>query len=90
MSGRESRPSRQLSGGDLPFPPQAGLPRGSVTAEEICARPPSFREATRQFQRELLTRELDDADWNVSAVARRLQLARSHLYNLIKVFELRR
>ncbi len=61
-----------------------------MTAEEIGARPISFREATRQFQRELLTRELDDADWNVSEVARRLQLARSHVYNLIKVFELRR
>jgi len=61
-----------------------------VTAEEMCPRPPSFREATRRFQRELLTRELDAADWNVSEVARRLQLARSHVYNLIKVFELRR
>ena len=61
-----------------------------MTTEEGCDRPPSFREATRRFQRELLTRELDDADWNVSAVARRLQLARSHVYNLIKVFELRR
>ena len=90
MNGRGSRPSRQLSGGDLPFPPQAGLPRGSVTIAESCDRPPSFREATRRFQRELLTRELDDADWNVSEVARRLQLARSHVYNLIKVFELRR
>ncbi|MBM4334616.1 MAG: hypothetical protein FJ108_01700 [Deltaproteobacteria bacterium] len=56
----------------------------------MCPRPPSFREATRRFQRELLTRELDAADWNVSEVARRLQLARSHVYNLIKVFELRR
>ncbi len=61
-----------------------------MTIEEGCDRPHSFREATRRFQRELLTRELDDADWNVSEVARRLQLARSHVYNLIKIFELRR
>ena len=61
-----------------------------MTIAEGCDRPPSFREATRRFQRELLTRELDDADWNVSEVARRLQLARSHVYNLIKVLELRR
>lgn len=61
-----------------------------MTADEGGDRPLSFREATRRFQRDLLTRELGDADWNVSEVARRLQLARSHVYNLIKVFELRR
>lgn len=61
-----------------------------MTPDEGRDRPPSFREATRRFQRELLSRELDGANWNVSEVARRLQLARSHVYNLIKVFELAR
>jgi Nif-specific regulatory protein len=51
---------------------------------------PSFQEATRRFQRELLERTLRDAGWNVSDAARRLDLARSHVYNLIKAFDLGR
>jgi len=50
----------------------------------------TFQEATRRFQRELLRRTLDAADWNVSEAARRLDLARSHTYDLIKAHELAR
>jgi Nif-specific regulatory protein len=50
----------------------------------------SFHEATRLFQRDLLRRELDAQAWNVSEVARRLDLTRSHVYNLIKAFGLTR
>ncbi|MFP2926224.1 sigma 54-interacting transcriptional regulator [Pyxidicoccus sp. 3LG] len=50
----------------------------------------SFHEATRLFQRDLLRRELDSQGWNVSEVARRLDLTRSHVYNLIKAFGLTR
>jgi Nif-specific regulatory protein len=50
----------------------------------------SFREATRWFQRELLERTLRENEWNVAEVARRLGLARSHTYNLIRAFELER
>ncbi|NBD13863.1 sigma-54-dependent Fis family transcriptional regulator [Corallococcus silvisoli] len=53
-------------------------------------RAASFHEATRVFQRDLLRRELDAAEWNVSEVARRLDLTRSHVYNLIKAFGLMR
>ncbi len=49
-----------------------------------------FREATRWFQRELLERTLRESEWNVAEVARRLGLARSHVYNLIRAFELGR
>jgi Nif-specific regulatory protein len=52
--------------------------------------PLSFRDATRWFQRELLERTLRESDWNVAEVARRLGLARSHVYNLIHAFELGR
>ncbi|MBN1204920.1 MAG: sigma-54-dependent Fis family transcriptional regulator [Myxococcaceae bacterium] len=52
--------------------------------------PSSFHEATRVFQRDLLRRELDAVGWNVSEVARRLDLTRSHVYNLIKAFGLTR
>jgi Nif-specific regulatory protein len=50
---------------------------------------PTFHEATRLYQRELLRRELGRAGWNVAAVAERLDLTRSHVYNLIHQFELK-
>ncbi|MFY2558342.1 sigma 54-interacting transcriptional regulator [Corallococcus terminator] len=52
--------------------------------------PASFHEATRVFQKDLLRRELDTTVWNVSEVARRLDLTRAHVYNLIKAFGLKR
>jgi len=48
----------------------------------------TFREATRRFQRDLLERTLRDTDWNMTETARRLALARSHIYNLVRTFEL--
>jgi Nif-specific regulatory protein len=56
-------------------------------------RPPralTFQEATRGFQSRLLREALEESDWNVNEVARRLDLARSHVYNLIRAFQLRR
>jgi Nif-specific regulatory protein len=50
----------------------------------------TFQEETRRFQRELLARTLEETGWNAAAAARRLDLARSHLYNLIKAFDLAR
>ncbi len=50
----------------------------------------SFQEATRRFQRDLLERTLLDADWNVAETARRLDLARSHVYKLIEGFGFKR
>jgi Nif-specific regulatory protein len=52
--------------------------------------PATFHEATRRFQRELLERTLEETEWNVSAAARRLELARSHVYNLIIALEISR
>lgn len=43
----------------------------------------NWNEATRKFQRQLLVDSLEECDWNVSEVARKLDLARSHIYNLI-------
>jgi Nif-specific regulatory protein len=62
----------------------------SDTLETPAERPTSFHEATRQFQKELLRRELDATAWNVSEVARRLDITRSHVYNLINAFGLTR
>jgi Nif-specific regulatory protein len=50
----------------------------------------TFHEATRAYQRELLKRELAAKEWNVAAVAERLDLTRSHVYNLMNQFKLKR
>jgi Nif-specific regulatory protein len=50
----------------------------------------SFQEATRRFQRKLLGETLLATDWNISETSRRLELARSHVHNLILAFELKR
>lgn len=50
----------------------------------------TFQEATRRCQAELLRRTLEDAGWNVLETARRLDLTRSHVYNLIRAFGLAR
>lgn len=51
---------------------------------------PTFQHATRDFQHQLVARVLDETRWNVAEAARRLDLTRSHLYNLIRSFELSR
>jgi Nif-specific regulatory protein len=50
----------------------------------------TFQEATRRYQAELLQRTLHDSGWNVMETARRLELTRSHVYNLIRAFGLQR
>jgi DNA-binding NtrC family response regulator len=50
----------------------------------------TFQQATRRFQKELLCRVLKETDWNITETARRLDLVRGHIYNLIKSFGLSR
>ncbi|HVN86101.1 MAG TPA: sigma-54-dependent Fis family transcriptional regulator [Candidatus Binatia bacterium] len=50
----------------------------------------SFQAATRRFQERLLRETLEHTGWNVVETARRLELARSHVYNLIRAFGLER
>lgn len=69
--------------------PERGSPGGEA-AEGNPMGTATFQEATREFQRELLIRTLQETDWNVAEAARRLDLARSHAYNLIKAFGLAR
>jgi Nif-specific regulatory protein len=57
---------------------------------EDAPRPATFQEATRRFQRDLLRSVLLETQWNVVETARRLDLARSHVYNLIRAFGLER
>jgi len=50
----------------------------------------TFAQATTEFQRHLLQRELLATQWNVSEVARRLDITRQHVYNLVKAYGLKR
>ena len=50
----------------------------------------TLQQATREFQKRHVRAALENNDWNVTETARQLDLARSHLYNLINDFELRR
>jgi Nif-specific regulatory protein len=50
----------------------------------------SFQDATRLYQRRYVLEVLERTDWNISETARQLDLARSHVYNLINEFSLRR
>ncbi|MEW6270775.1 MAG: sigma-54-dependent Fis family transcriptional regulator [Thermodesulfobacteriota bacterium] len=64
---------------------RAAEDRGGDEAERL-----TFQEATRRFQADLLRRTLEDTGWNVQESARRLEITRSHVYNLIKAFGLER
>jgi len=71
--------------------------REGVEAAQASSEPASsdadhgtFQDETRGFQKQLLSRALQAADWNVPAAARRLDLTRGHVYALIKAFGLTR
>ena len=76
----EHRPT--LERADL-FPTGAD-PQGEADTDE------SLQAATRRFQERLVQRVLDETNWNVAEAARRLDVARSHVYNLIRAFGLKR
>jgi Nif-specific regulatory protein len=50
----------------------------------------TFQEETARFQAELLRSTLAATGYNIAATARRLDLARTHVYNLIRAFGLTR
>lgn len=54
------------------------------------ARAMTWQEATRGFQRRLLDETLDACGGNVSEVARRLDVARSHLHELLRAHGIQR
>jgi Nif-specific regulatory protein len=86
--------SRQLETGDVfqSGQPTASAPRDAANGSAIvvAADGLTFQEATRRFQTKLLQRRLEDNDWNVGETARCLELARSHVYALIRGFDLER
>ena len=50
----------------------------------------TFQDATRRFQADFLRAVLEEHGWNVTETAQHLDLARSHVYNLIRIFGLTR
>ena len=53
-------------------------------------RPLSFQEATLLFHRSLLAQTLEATGWNITEAADQLDVARSHLYNLLRTTGLTR
>ncbi len=94
--------SWQIDDNQLASVMEAGLIRASATgATEVCGvhlfptkdQPGdqlSFQDATRAFQKQLLSQTLARTGWNVSEASRRLQLSRSRLNELLRSFELKR
>jgi len=64
------------------------FPQAAAPVEADAAT--TFQEATRRFQARFLQDALETQGWNVVETARRLDLARSHIYNLIRAFGLER
>jgi DNA-binding NtrC family response regulator len=85
----EAAAIRAAGKGSPRIEPHHLFPATAVPAEGT-PEPLSFREATRLFQRELLEKTLEECGWNVAEAARRLDLARSHVYNLIREFGMER
>jgi Nif-specific regulatory protein len=66
------------------------FPGRSPAQEEAVESSVTFQEQTRRFQAELLRSTLESVEWNIAECARRLDLARSHVYTLIRAFGLER
>jgi Nif-specific regulatory protein len=64
-------------------------PRHLFQEEEGQSEALQFQEATKRFQKKFLREALEANEWNLSEVARRLGLARSHVHHLVQTFELK-
>lgn len=51
---------------------------------------PTLQQAMRMFQAQFVQEVLDDVGWNVTKTADRLDITRSHVYNLIHAYGLKR
>ncbi|MFT5040729.1 MAG: Nif-specific regulatory protein [Hyphomicrobiaceae bacterium] len=57
---------------------------GEVSGDE------TFQGLTQIYQRRIVLHALEDSNWNVTAAARRLDIARSHIYTLINTMGIKR
>ena len=67
-----------------------GTGQGLASSSSVDPASAAYHDATRRFQKELVTRALEEATWNVSAASRRLGLTRAHVYNLMSSFQISR
>jgi Nif-specific regulatory protein len=86
----EAAAIRAAGEGAARIEPRHLFPDAEPAEEGAPESDPGFQEATRRFQSDLLRRTLEETSWNVTETARRLDLARSHVYNLIRAFGLER
>ena len=84
----EAAAIRAAGSGALTIEAQHVFPKATTAGSNVTEE--TFQAATRKFQEDLLRRTLARYDWNVTECARRLDLARSHVYNLIRAFGLER
>lgn len=56
----------------------------------VSAAPRSFHQATKFYQRRHVLEVLEQMDWKMTAAARKLGVARSHLYRLVELLQLKR
>jgi Nif-specific regulatory protein len=61
-----------------------------VFPENVDGEPMSLQMQTRAFQRRVILDALERHSWNIRESARELGLSRSHLYDLIQTFNLKR
>jgi Nif-specific regulatory protein len=66
------------------------FPGRTFAREEAVESSVTFQEQTRRFQACLLEATLEECGWNVGEAARRLDLARSYAYKLIRAFGIER
>jgi Nif-specific regulatory protein len=66
------------------------FPEKRADTESVDEQPVTWQEATRRFQKRLLEETLAACNGNVSETARRLDLARSHLHDLLRAHGLGR
>jgi len=66
------------------------FPEAAAAGRAEPAGPLTFQAATRHFQKGLLADTLAATDWNITEAGRRLDIARAHVYNLIRAFGLQR
>jgi Nif-specific regulatory protein len=81
----------RAAGDGSPFVEPAHLARELAAGVAFDTHAPmTFEEQTRRFQREVVLRALQTANWKVAATARSLALTRAHVHNLIKKFDIKR
>jgi Nif-specific regulatory protein len=70
--------------------PEHLFPGHAPAAADSGVESAGYQEVTRRFQKRLLEDALSASDWNVSEAARKLELSRSHLNELIRAHGLTR